>query len=234
MAVAYNPSVVTSEMVVCLDAANLKSYSGQGATWDDISGRGNHGSIKSGLTFAPSGIKNFTFDLNSSNERIEIAHSEDLNYSYLNWAYNLWMKINFDDNGTWTQLFMKGNDNGNRRPGVWFYSGATSRFHFIWNATGSSQQTLNSTDPITTPIGVWANWVFQSRGGTMMIFKNGVKDSQELAIADRNTNTEPLHIGGYNYRSPGIELGYFSVYKRSLSDAEIIQNYNALRGRFGV
>lgn len=125
-------------------------------------------------------------------------------------------------------------DNGNRRPGIWFYSGATSRFHFTWSACGQSQETLDTTDPITTSIGVWANWVFQSRNGVLMVHKNGVQDANTLTIGDRNTNNEPLHIGGYNYRSPGIDLASFMVYNKSLSDTEILNNYNSLKGRFGL
>jgi len=230
---SYNngPRIVTNGLVLHLDAGNSRSYPGTGTVWTDLTKRGNNGDIKSGVTFA-NGSLNFTLD--SANEYIDIAHSSDLNYSYLNWAYSLWMKINFDDNGTWTQLFLKGNDNGNRRPGIWFYAGATSRFHCTWNNVGGSQQHMDTTDPITTPIGVWANWVFQSRNGTMMVYKNTVRDSVTLALADRTVNSEPLHIGGYNYRSPGIDLASFMVYNKSLSDEEIRQNYHATKGRFGL
>jgi len=230
---SYNngPRIVTDGLVLHLDAGNSRSYPGTGTVWTDLTKRGNNGDIKSGVSFV-TGSLNFT--LNSSNEYIDIAHSSDLNYSYLNWAYSLWMKINFDDNGTWTQLFIKGNDNGNRRPGIWFYAGATSRFHCTWNNVGGSQQSMDTTDPITTPIGVWANWVFQSRNGTMMVYKNTIRDSVTLALADRTVNSEPLHIGGYNYRSPGIDLASFMVYNKSLSDEEIRQNYHATKGRFGL
>ena len=232
MSVGYNPRIVTDGLVLCLDAANTKSYpSSGGTTWTDLSGKGNNGDIKSGVSYSNN---SFNFTLNSTNELIDVAHSSDLNYSYLNWAYSLWMKINFDDNGTWTQLFIKGNDGGNRRPGIWFHHAQTSRFHFVWNASGQSQLAFNTTDPITTPIGVWANWVFQSRNGVLMVHKNGVQDANTLTISDRNTNTEPLHIGGYNYRSPGIDLACFMVYNKSLSDAEIQQNFNALRRRYGI
>ena len=232
MANKYGPKIVTNNLVLCLDASDRNSYPGSGNVWYDLSANGNNGDIKSGVSYNVD--KSFNFTLNSSNERVEIAHSEDLNYSYLNWAYSLWMKINFDDNGTWTQLFIKGNDGGNRRPGIWFYSGQTSRFHFTWNAAGQGQQVLDTTDPITTPIGEWANWVFQSRNGVLMVHKNAVQDTNTLSISDRNTNNQPLHIGGYNFRSPGIDLACFMLYNQSLNDDQILQNYNALKGRFGL
>lgn len=233
MGIAYNTSIVRDGLVLYLDAGNVRSYSGSGTTWTDLSGNGNNGDIKSGVSYSNG---TFDFTLNSSNEYIDIAHSTDLNYSYLNWAYSLWMKINFDDNGTWTQLFIKGNDSATiaRRPAIWFYSGATSRFHITWNGTGESQQVLNTSDPITTPTGVWANWVFQSRNGVMMVFKNTVQDANTLTISHRDTNSDPLHIGGYPSRSPAIELSSFAVYNKGLSDAEISKNFEALRGRYGI
>ncbi len=231
MAVVGGPNLVADGLFLYLDAANAESYPGSGTTWTDLTGRSNNGDVKSGVTYSNN---SFNFTLNSANQLIDIAHSSDLNYSYLNWAYSFWMKVNFDDDGTWTQLFIKGNDGGNRRPGVWFYSGATSRFHFTWNSSSQTQQTLDSTDPLTTPTGVWANWVFQSRNGVMMIHKNAVQDANTGVISDRNTNSDPLHIGGYNFRSPGIDLACFSLYNKSLTDAEILQNYNALKSRFGL
>lgn len=231
MANLYGPRIVTDGLVLHLDAGNRKSYPESGNTWYDLSGNSNNGDIKSGVTYSNN---TFNFTLNSSNERVEVPHSDLFNYSYLNWAYSLWMKINFDDNGGWTQLFIKGNDGGNRRPGIWFYSGATSRFHFTWNGAGQGQQTLNTSDPITTPTGVWSNWVFQARNGVMMVHKNCIQDSNTLTISNRNNNSQPLHIGGYNYRSPGIDLACFMVYNKSLTDDQIKQNYNALKGRFGL
>jgi len=41
MATRYSPAIVTSGLVLCLDAANRKSYPGSGTTWSDLSGNGN-------------------------------------------------------------------------------------------------------------------------------------------------------------------------------------------------
>ena len=38
MGVNYNPAIVTNGLVLALDAANPKSYSGSGITWTDVSG----------------------------------------------------------------------------------------------------------------------------------------------------------------------------------------------------
>lgn len=230
MATQYSPQIVTNGLVLALDANNTKSYPGTGTAWKDLTNRGNNGTIGSGLTYS-SGSFNFT--LNSSNQLVTVPNSADLNYNYLNWCYSLWMKVNFDDDGTWTQLFVKGDGNAERRPGIWFYSGQTSRFHCTWGASGQGQIELNTSDPLTPPIGVWANYIFQSRNGVMMVFKNTVQDPVTVSIPDRAINSLPLYIGGFNFRSPGMDLANVLVYNRSLSNEEILQNYNAVKSRFG-
>jgi hypothetical protein len=56
MGINYNPKIVTNGLVLCLDAANTKSYPGSGTTWTDLSGNGNHFTIdESGFTYNSSG-----------------------------------------------------------------------------------------------------------------------------------------------------------------------------------
>jgi hypothetical protein len=42
MATQYSPRVVTDSLVLTLDAGNIKSYPGNGTTWNDVSGNGRH------------------------------------------------------------------------------------------------------------------------------------------------------------------------------------------------
>ena len=42
MAIFYNPSIVSSGLVLALDAGNPKSYPGSGTTWTDLSGQSNN------------------------------------------------------------------------------------------------------------------------------------------------------------------------------------------------
>jgi hypothetical protein len=45
MAISYNSKIVTNGLVLCLDAANPRSYPGTGTNWFDVSGLGNHHTI---------------------------------------------------------------------------------------------------------------------------------------------------------------------------------------------
>ena len=51
MAIAYNPSITTSGLLIHLDAANPKSYPGTGTVWKDISLTGNNGFLSTSSQF---------------------------------------------------------------------------------------------------------------------------------------------------------------------------------------
>ena len=50
--IANANSIITSGLVLNLDASNSTSYSGTGTIWTDLSGSGNNGTIISGTTYS--------------------------------------------------------------------------------------------------------------------------------------------------------------------------------------
>lgn len=50
MALSHSTKIPLNGLVMCLDAANSKSYPGSGTTWTDITGNGNDGTM-TGVTF---------------------------------------------------------------------------------------------------------------------------------------------------------------------------------------
>jgi len=69
MGTFYNSNISTDGLVLCLDAANPRSYPGSGSTWYDLSGNGNHADLATGSM----GLENWsngTFNFNGSNEYV--------------------------------------------------------------------------------------------------------------------------------------------------------------------
>ena len=52
MGIARGPKIVTSGLVLALDAADKLSYRGSGTTWRDLSGNNNTGTLTNGPTFS--------------------------------------------------------------------------------------------------------------------------------------------------------------------------------------
>lgn len=57
-----NPPIVTNGLVLYLDAANRQSYPGSGTTWNDLSGKGNNGTLINGPTFSNDNGGSIVFD----------------------------------------------------------------------------------------------------------------------------------------------------------------------------
>lgn len=62
MATAYNPKLVTSGLILYLDAGNQASYPGSGTTWNDLSGNSRNASLVNGPTFSSDALGSVVFD----------------------------------------------------------------------------------------------------------------------------------------------------------------------------
>lgn len=62
MALGHNPSIVTSGLVLCLDAGNPRSYAGSGTTWYDVSNNQTTCALNNGPSFTSGTNGYFTFD----------------------------------------------------------------------------------------------------------------------------------------------------------------------------
>lgn len=104
----------------------------------------------------------------------------------------------------------------------------------------------NTTVTNLNLVGRWAHYIFEMRSDVAYtnnkIYINGnVQTLQQVynveAAGSRNFNSGNGRIACWrndtNYPMP-MSLGVFNVYNRSLTQDEVRQNYNALRGRFGA
>ena len=62
MAFIHSPQIVTSGLVLSLDAGNTKSYPGTGTTWFDKSGNTYNGTLTNGPTFNTANLGSIVFD----------------------------------------------------------------------------------------------------------------------------------------------------------------------------
>jgi hypothetical protein len=62
MGLSHSPSIITQNLVLCLDAANSKSYPGSGTTWTDLSGNGNNGTLANGVGYNSGNGGSLVFD----------------------------------------------------------------------------------------------------------------------------------------------------------------------------
>ena len=240
MATNYSPKIVTDGLVLCLDAADKTSYSGslQGgilATWTDLSGNGNHGST----------VNNPTFDTGSSSIKFvsESIHRWDCsNDSSVNIQSSMtaeaWINLASTPIEAGSTVVTKGNVNGGASTIQYNLHFNTSR-QVKWQISdGSSGNTMNTTAAVST--GIWTHIVgtHDAPNTNSYIYINGELSATDASsIGNLGGTSIDLTVGYDDYSNRYAFDGNISnvrIYNRALSDAEIKQNFNAQRSRFGV
>lgn len=226
MTVSYNPSCVTNGLVLYLDAGNTKSYPGSGTTWVDTSGNSNNFTFVGSPTY--SSANGGLLALSGSGQYINGPNSTSLQLTG-DLTISAWVSL-----GDLTNQGIA----GKIRNGPYQGYGITkqSGYFKFWTAAADAY-TYTQSDVTYIATTGWYNVVGVRTSGTNRLWINGVlqNDSQSPAFADSG---DIFTIGRYysnntSYNAGG-NISAVSVYNRALSSSEILQNYNALRGRYGV
>jgi len=241
MAINVRPSIVTSGLVLNLDAANMKSYPRSGTTWRDLSGNNNSGSLVNGPTFSSQNGGSIVFDgvddyiIMSGNAYLRNLLSTDCTVSVF-CSYATLAGLTFP-----TLI------------GSMTYASAWRGWRIVINAAdrsitfcnasginGTNQDCINFNytlpDNINTFSMISFTWVASTR--LKETYVNGIKTNSLIASYGFQANTEDVRIASLsngqadnNYRGT---VALTQIYNRALSAQEILQNYNATKTRFGL
>jgi len=234
MANLYGPRIVTDGLVLHLDAANTKSYPGSGTTITDLSNNGRNGSMINGA--AHSSASGGRINTDGTDDRIDIVYAST-NFINTSFTWVLWfigtpnnngpMPIFGYGSGSWPRLGIRLDNNG------WMFS------QYGTTGTGNRDVRFNTTDANAS-----TNWhcfavTADYANTTITTYKNGILANTSVGWRDSTGNSGNLGLGRAGSTSwPNAVLngsvGPFMVYNKALSAIEILQNYNATKGRFGL
>jgi hypothetical protein len=241
MSLAHSPSIVTSGLVLYLDAANSKSYPGSGTSWLDLSGTGNHGTLTNGPTFSSNNNGSIVFD--GTNDSVNGTISGSIfsgNFTQSAWIYKL------NANTAWQGVFTNSSPATNFTYLMTFGNGSGVA---PFNSVGVNQVGISESGvfvDIGTHINRWLYITITKSGSTLNIycFKDGslLQNSGTISWNSGNfATTNNYQVGRHwaaDFSTGHLPLqgniSQVSVYSRVLSAAEILQNFNAMRGRFNV
>ena len=227
MGIFYNPKIVTDGLVLCLDAANKRSYPGTGTTWSDLAGA-NDGTLTNGPTFDSDNGGSIVFD--GSDDYVSVpSFTSDLPSH----SFSLELVFKWDSYGTDNIDFITAG--ADEELEIHTGGGAgTNGLRFIpYDHPGSETQgTLDNPNIITNDIN---HIVFTAEHSSpSKSYKSG-----ELFLTSSTTSTITLtsstfYIGrrGSGAFPFGGNIHTLKVYNRALTADEIRQNYNATKGRY--
>lgn len=222
----FTNTIVQQGLVLNLDAANPYSYAGAGTIWYDVSGNNYNSTLNGSLTFSDNSIS-----LGSSTNITNYISVPASSLSGLtSWTIQMWLNINASNA---IESFLTCGEGNNF---LWFFEG---------RSTLAFQNTGSSTISYPTAIGEWFLFTATGTGGSISVYKNGlslgsfantttITISSSIGIIlgqemDNNTT------GGFDATQAFLgKYGSVSFYNRVLSASEVLQNYNATKGRFGL
>jgi len=227
MGINYNPSIVIDGLILCLDGANSRSYAGTGITWTDISGNNKSGTGQTGVSY--SSINSGKFILNGAESgyfSLPLVTSTITNVTMSCWVNitTLSLRGPFIVNGSFTGYAIgvglnSYDDYGNNL--IALFPGNR------WISSG-----------VSLGLG-WKHVAITLDGSSLpRIYLNGQLINSYAGMNPRVPTTATYigrEVGGENVgitRAFGGEVGMVQMYNRQLTDAEILQNYNAGRKKY--
>ena len=216
MGIDYNTIIVTDGLVIYLDAANTRSYSGSGTSSNSLVG-GIGATLVNGVGFTSSNNGAFTFD--GSNDYINFGNSSAVQQS----------------SGT-LSAWAKASSPGGGYRGIIAKQGAYGLFYtdsvlvaYDWAADAPRSTGVNIAD------NTWKNVVLTYQSGVSngtRIYINGVSVlTTTITVLNQTGNLfggAEANAGQY----ASCQISSFNIYNRALSAQEVLQNYNATKGRY--
>lgn len=227
MGVYTTNNIVTNNLILNLDGGNFLSYPKTGTAWNDLSGNNNTATLYGSPSYNTSNNGCLQFTANSAQYGI-VTNSPSLN----NWnafTISVWFKTT----------------GGMQQYARLFEKGANNELTIVFNATPDtnklSVQNVGGTNILLTSAvayndNIWHNVTVTITSGyyvTMYI------DGGSFIVGNQSpttpTKTNDINIGRYGgglYYYNGF-IGNIALYNRDLTPSEILQNYNALKTRYG-
>ena len=231
MATGYSPKIVTDGLVLYIDAANPKSYPGSGTTWSDLAGS-NNGTLTNGPTFDSGNGGSIDFD--GSNDYVVFTgyggtfiSNPGLNSGII--SFSLWV---FAAGG----YYILSSGAQTSSTGIAFSYQNGSPFTAVQTGTKSLTKYIGSAN---FPLNVWLNFTTVSDGSNLILYKNGeLFSTDSMNNESRSDTSSDLTLGVPNNAQGSYQLegkiSLVQVYDKVLTASEVLQNYNATKGRYGL
>jgi hypothetical protein len=218
-------TIIQQGLVLNLDAGNPYSYGGSGTTIYDVSPTALSWT-GSNVTYNSDPVKYFSY--NGSNSWLQSSTSTAYDSQTITmecWCYpNTLSQEGF--------LFEKGQVN--TQYSMFFESINATSFVFRTMGTVSNYNLTFNVNTYLT-VSAWNHIVCTYNGSSKIAYVNGVQVASVAASGTLPTGQVNQYIGrhsgGYFFNG---RIGESRVYNIALSAAQVLQNYNATKGRFGL
>jgi len=217
------PSIVTSGLVLNLDAGNASSYPGSGTTWTDLTANANNATLVGSPTFTNSGVSSY-FNFPYSNVYGQINDAASLQFGTGDFTISIWDYPLVINDATNQRTILSKNYTGFE---IFIYQSIV-RGYF-----GGVNQLVTST---TLNINTWYNFVFVRNSGVITGYINSTADGTLSYSGNVSNAGTALYIN----KRPSTpyygeqNMSNVMLYNVALTSGQVTQNFNALKSRYGL
>jgi len=232
----YNISPDTTSLAgpcpeISLDAGNKTSYPGIGSTWTDLSGKDNNGTLYGGVTYNSANGGVMSFD--GANDYIGITSAPNMTTSG---SLSVWVYVN-SWGSQYDSIIFKG-------PGIswadvdYVISRNVSSNTFLGSVNdGTNNLMSGGPQSSTITVGQWYYLVFTWDSSVAKFYTNSTQTgsvnwSHGAGARSNNLNIGSA-VGGGTYFLNGL-ISNVKIYSSALSASDVLQNFNATKGRYGL
>ena len=229
MGINYSPKIVTDNLVLCLDAANPLSYPGSGNTWYDLSGNGNNGTLVNGVAHNNQGY----FTLNGIDGWISTLFNPNINNNRL-LTMEIWWRDDAAGLSSSTNTALISNYNSFTTPFLNLHVTSDGQVYLLERNSSGTQSSYSTSSVITD--GYWKQIVAVCDATQMRLVINGSMLQPRNRVGGTISSGQNWIIGGNHLaRYQSCDIALVRIYlDKAFSNDEILENYLATKGRFGL
>jgi hypothetical protein len=246
MGLAHSPRIVTDSLIFAVDAANAKSYPGSGTTWFDLSGKNNNATINSGEYVSSGFLQNsgntsnfFTISLSDSTTINSTFSKTTGGWTIEELIYTYSVTYPESDGGS----VISSAAYGATATGFdWNHGQLNTNFQFGVTSGGNASYDKVVNVGLSAPFSNLNAWKLRTMQwdrttDTVSLYINGVYQGGGSIV---EVQGQTLYDGGgivfgslYGWKHYG-RRSMIRIYDRLLTASEVRQNFNAMRGRYGL
>jgi hypothetical protein len=222
----FNGNIVTDGLVLAIDPSSLGSYE-QGSLTTNSLVNPLSGTLLNGMGYSTQNGGTFVFD--GINDNIQVDTQSILG-TFSDWSVDAWVKWSDIGYKSWMIVTDQAQySKFYKNTMVWLSSDSVNKRIAMYD--GGWKYSVGNI-----PSNTWTHIAATTEGLVGKMYINGVLDSVNTFTWTDLTNTANYlgiggHAGNSGYRFNG-NIGPVRTYSRTLTDDEVMQNYNAQKYRF--
>jgi len=226
MGTSYNPKIVTNGLILSVDAGNKKSYLGTGTSWTGLAGNKAVGAMTS-CTFSSANQGSIVFNGTSST----VYYPSNTNYSFGTGNFTLESFVTLNV-ATSNKPIAQNDAVGVSQNDKWWLAYDASAPGLRLGRHFTSTNSYCAWSPVS---GQWYHVAAVRSSNLIYLYINGVSQAvtNQPGMSGVSFSQNGLTIGAIStpYYWNG-NIANFRMYNTDLSANQIVQNYNATKGRF--